>query len=80
MAKYVWRDEICSVCHSKKRICVRTDQPEDIICFSCTPAKPVEGMPSIRMAWKPTVSNITGFGKSYDDFDRDYDRMMREGA
>lgn len=80
MAKYVWRDETCSKCGTLTRICVRTDVEEPIICFPCTPPKTIEGMPAIRLGWKPTVSKISGFGKSFEDFDSDYDKLSREGA
>ena len=80
MAKYSFRQEVCCNCNETKRICVRTDEVEPNVCPDCKPAFKVEGMPSVRLGWKPTVSKISGFGKSFDDFDRDYDRMSREGA
>lgn len=80
MAKYAFRDADCTVCHQHKRSCVRLDIDEPVVCLDCTPAKPIDGNINFRLGWKPSVSKISGFGKSFDDFDRDYDRIMNEGA
>ncbi len=80
MAKYVFRDAECSVCKQVKRACIRLDEEEPILCRDCQPVVQIEGVPNFRMGWKPTVSKISGFGKSFEDFDKDYDTMMREGA
>jgi len=83
MAKYAFRDVECSVCKLVKRSCVRLDAEEPIVCTDCTPLKIVAEQGQllhVRLGWKPSVSKISGFGRSFDDFDKDYDRIMREGA
>jgi hypothetical protein len=79
MAKYVWREATCDTCGKVDSIMIRTDEPEPILCFDCKPRTRIESAPLIRTG-APAVSKISGFGKSFDDFDRDYDRMRREGV
>lgn len=87
MAVYRHQLSQCSLCKQTKKILVEVNvAPEDlsIICSSCRPTTqlfpPGTKLPHHRDSSRPTVSNITGFGKSFDDFDRDYDRLQREGA
>jgi hypothetical protein len=79
MANYISRKMKCDSCGKEAYIIVRTDLREPCLCTSCKPSTPILGAPKIRTG-APVVSKISGFGKSFEDFDRDYDRMNREGA
>jgi hypothetical protein len=91
MPTYAGRILICSICKQPKKCLVRTDKlksyevEEPVTCSDCKEAKVLFPLGTrcnlaLRDGSKPTVSKISGFGKSFDDFDRDYDRMMGEGA
>lgn len=79
MANYIPRKTTCEQCGVVATMIVRTDAKEPVLCNNCKPSKLIEGAPQIRTG-APAVSKISGFGKSFEDFDRDYDRLNREGA